>query len=73
HEQDYNNKLLQGIKANTLLADLSFSYMYKHGLWFDLSYTYRKQISKITTFFPQTTHYFGGGVRLNINRKELLM
>lgn len=72
HPQDYNNKLLQGIKANTLLADLSFSYMYKHGLWFDVSYTYRKQTSSNTTFVPQTTNYIGGGVRLNINRKELL-
>ncbi|MBK8474593.1 MAG: hypothetical protein IPL33_21795 [Sphingobacteriales bacterium] len=69
-EQDYGNKLLQGISTTTLLADISLSQMWKHNLFFDLGYTYRLQQTANTDTRHQ--HFFSAGMRLNIARKQWL-
>lgn len=72
HQQNYRNHTLQGANTRTLLADLTFSYMYKHNLWFDINYTYRQRNTPDGSLPSQMTQYVGGGMRLNLNRKELL-
>lgn len=69
--QDYNNTLLQGNKTNILLADFLLSFMWKHNLWLDFTYTYRTQTTQAN---PQNqhTHFWGLGLRLNMARKEML-
>lgn len=69
--QDFNNKLLQGNKTQILLADFLLSYMWKHNLWLDLNYNYRRQKAEIPSG-NLSNHYFGLGFRLNMARKELL-
>ncbi len=69
-EQDYGNKLLQGISTTTLLADISLSQMWKHNLFFDLGYTYRQQQTANNDTRHQ--HFFSAGMRLNIARKQWL-
>lgn len=69
--QEYNNKLLQGNKTNIVLADFLLSYMWKHNLWLDFTYTYRRQKAE-TPRATTTDHLPGLGIRLNMARKELL-
>jgi len=71
HPSDFGNELLQGTKQNIFLADFVFSYMWKHNLFFDISYTYRNQNSDLSTQ-DRTDNYIGFGMRLNMTRKELL-
>ncbi len=71
HPNDFGNSLLQGNKQNIFLADFVFSYMWKHNLFFDISYTYRNQNSELNTQ-DRTDNFIGFGMRLNMNRKELL-
>lgn len=63
HVQDYGNTLLQGNKTTITLANFSLSQMWKHNLYFDLQYTFRRQNDA-------TMHYFGGGMRFNIARRD---
>ncbi len=69
-ERQYGNFVGQGVTANTTLIGIDFSYMFRHNLFLDLHYFYRKRDSKITTV-NQFDRYFGAGVRLNIFPKKL--
>lgn len=65
------NVLLQGNQTDILMADLGLSYMWKHNVFFDLTYTYRQQTDALNVD-THTDHYMGLGMRVNIARKELL-
>ena len=65
----YGNKLLQGKQFNTFLADVRFSYMLRHNLFFDVGYMYRNKTSS-ETIFEQQTHFANVGFRLNSFRKK---
>lgn len=69
-EQSYNNFVGQGVKANTALFGLDFSYMIRHNLFIDLHYFYRKRDSAISSI-RQSDQYYGAGIRLNIFPKKL--
>ncbi len=69
--QDYDNKILQGDNTQIMLADFLLSYMWKHNLWLDFNYTYRRQKAE-TASGPNSDHFVGLGFRLNMARKELL-
>lgn len=69
HQQDYGNKLLQGIKNSTLLTDFVWSVMWKHNLWFDVNTTLRQKKNDIGQ--TSTSAYVGCGMRLNIGRREM--
>lgn len=68
---DFGNHLLQGIKTNVLVGDLTISYMWKHNLFLDLTYTGRFATSD-PTIYEGDNHYIGLGMRLNIARQEYL-
>ena len=68
----YDNKLLQGEKVTIFLADVRFSYMLRHNLFFDIGYMYRNQTSETSSLalFDQQTHFANVGFRLNSFRKK---
>lgn len=72
HPNDLNNKLLQGSKTSITTANATLSYMPRHNLFFDISYTYRLSKNKDIAPLNQKTQYFGLGMRLNLARKEFL-
>jgi hypothetical protein len=41
-EQEYDNKIGQGVGTKLLYGNLTMSYMWKHNLFFDLTGIYRK-------------------------------
>ena len=69
-EQEYGNFVGQGVQANTTLVGIDFSYMFRHNLFLDLHYFYRKRDSAVDQF-QQFDQYMGAGVRMNIFPKKL--
>ncbi|MEL7119632.1 MAG: capsule assembly Wzi family protein [Bacteroidota bacterium] len=67
--QDFNNEIGQGIGATLSIIGLDFSYQVAHNVNFDLSYFYRKKNSDLDAR-DLTSSYFGGGIRININRQR---
>lgn len=67
-EQDYGNKIGQGVATSLFYGDLCVSYMLKHNLFFDLRGIYRKLDSENDPM-DSNTSYFTGSVRLNIKKK----
>ena len=69
-ERTYGNETGQGIKGNTLLLGMDVSYQLRHNLFLELQYFYRKRDADLAEL-DQKTQFFGGGVRLNIDRQRL--
>jgi len=67
-EQEYGNKIGQGIATDLLYGDITFSYMWKHNLFFDIRMVYRKLDSQIEERNSNTT-YLSGSMRWNISKK----
>ncbi|MCB0685075.1 MAG: hypothetical protein KDC53_01080, partial [Saprospiraceae bacterium] len=66
--QDYNNEVLQGIRADISMVGFDLSYQLKHGLFIDLFYQYRNKTSAITSRDLKNT-YIGSGIRWNLGRR----
>lgn len=69
YEMEYGNEIGQGIGTNTFLVGVDLSYELFHNIYIDLHYFYRKQDSED----PRrnlTTHYIGGGFRMNIANRR---
>ncbi len=66
----YENKIGQGITAQTLLVGLDLTYQLHHNLFVDLSYFYRNKDSA-DDLLDQVDQYFQGGIRMNIARRNL--
>jgi hypothetical protein len=56
------NKIGQGVKVNTYLAEFITTWMPKHNLFFDARYTYRKASSAVE-WFNQNTNFFTFAIR----------
>lgn len=69
-EQNYENEIAQGIRANTLLFGLDISYQLAHNLFIDLHYFYRNKDSDAETL-DLKTRYISGGFRWNIGRQRM--
>ena len=69
-EQDFNNETGQGIGTKTVIAALDVSYQFRHNLFLDLHYFYRKKNSDLDAL-DHTTNYFGGGIRWNFWNRNL--
>ncbi len=67
-EQEYNNKIGQGVATDLFYGDLTASYMWKHNLFFDVRIVYRNLSSEIDEMSSNTT-YFSGSMRWNIAKK----
>ena len=68
-EQEYNNKISQGIDTDVWLANVSLSYMFGHDLFLDLEYNLRRQMSDLEDR-RYTESYIGFAVRLNIAKQR---
>lgn len=66
---EYGNSFLQGYRTEVNLLEIRGSYMPWHNIYFELSATYRKSTSERPDL-NNSAVYFGGGVRLNIARRE---
>lgn len=64
-EQEYGNKIAQGVKQSVGLVDLLVSYQAFHNLFFDFNVMYRYSKSDIERFNGSQA-YVGLGARLNI-------
>jgi hypothetical protein len=67
-EQEYDNKIGQGVGTKLLYGNLTMSYMWKHNLFFDLTGIYRKLDSDLGEMANKTS-YFSASMRWNIARK----
>ncbi|WP_245189428.1 hypothetical protein [Lunatimonas salinarum] len=63
----FGNLIGQGVANRVSQANLVASYMLKHNLFFDLSYTYRNQ-RQLDTGSTGLTGFFQGSMRLNFAR-----
>ena len=66
--QEYDNKIGQGIDTKLLYGDLTFTYMWKHNLFFDLRGIYRKLDSAMEER-SSNTNYLSVAMRWNIAKK----
>ncbi len=64
----YGNELLQGDRRDILLGEFQLSYMWRHNLFMDLNYIYRRE-DRISQPTANSSHYIGLGMRLNMARK----
>lgn len=64
-QQEFGNKIAQGIKQNVGLVDLLVSYQAFHNLFFDLNVMFRHSKCEIERY-NSTQAYVGLGARLNI-------
>lgn len=67
-EQEYDNKIGQGVATDLIYGDLNVSYMWKHNLFLDVRAVYRKLDSELDDRDRNTT-FITGSVRWNIARK----
>ncbi|MCK5467155.1 MAG: hypothetical protein KAI99_01555, partial [Cyclobacteriaceae bacterium] len=67
-EQEYDNKIGQGVATNLLYGDLTLSYMWKHNLFFDIRGVYRDLNSELDEMDRKTT-YLSASMRWNISKK----
>ncbi len=56
------NKIGQGVKVNTYLAEFVTTWMPKHNLFFDARFTYRNA-SSVVEWFNQNTNFFSFAIR----------
>jgi hypothetical protein len=68
--RDYNHEIGQGIGTDIFLAKLGFSYQWKHNLFFEIDYGFRKYNSEEDTN-DDSTHFFSTGIRFNIGNREM--
>ncbi len=68
-EQSYNNKLLQGVKKQLQVYDVTVSYELWHNLFIDLRYLHRQSKGAIP-HLNMTTDYISMGARLNITQQQ---
>ena len=68
---DYGNVIGQGVKANISLVSVDASWQFHHNMLFNLQMLARKKTSDDPSR-NQSTLYFGGGVKINIDSKPLL-
>jgi hypothetical protein len=66
--QEYDNKIGQGIATKLFYGDLTFSYMWKHNLFFDLRGIYRTLDSNMDERNSHT-NYLSVAMRWNIAKK----
>lgn len=66
--QDYNNEILQGVRADIVMIGVDISYQLKHGLFLDLFMQARNKQSELTIRDQQNT-YVGAGIRWNLGRR----
>ncbi|MEM7549004.1 MAG: hypothetical protein AAF363_04990 [Bacteroidota bacterium] len=64
-DPNFGNEIGQGIATEIMFGDLTASYMFKHNLFADLRYIYRRQESELPEF-ESTTNFFSVSVRWNI-------
>jgi len=69
-QQDYNNRIGQGLEAKIASLNLLLSYEIKYHLYLDLSYLYRKTGGAYFLYDPQPdTHFISVALRWNIARR----
>lgn len=66
--QDYDNEILQGVKADITMLGFDVSYQVKHGLFLDVFYQSRNKKSALE-IRNQKNKYMGAGVRWNLGRR----
>lgn len=66
--QDYGNEIGQGVATKLTYADLTFTYMWKHNLFFDLRGIFRNLDSEVEAM-DSKTNYFSASMRWNIGKK----
>ncbi len=67
-EQDYGNTIGQGVDTKLFNSQLTAIYQFKHNLFFDLNFVYRKLDSELDERDENTT-YISASFRWNIPRK----
>ncbi len=68
HQQDYGNKVAQGVATNLTIADFLISYEWKHNINLDLNIVMRNSDSVLKSRDRNST-YVGLGIRINTNYK----
>jgi len=69
-QQDYNNRIGQGLDAKIASLNLTLSYELKYHLYLDLSYLYRKTGGVYFSYYPQAnTSFVSLALRWNIARR----
>ena len=68
-EQDYNNKVGQGINTTTIITGVDISYQLFHNMFIDFTYFYRNKDSE-DNLLDTKTSYIGGGIRVNLARNR---
>ncbi len=66
-EQDYDNKIGQGVDTKLLYGDLILTYQLVHNMFFDLRYVYRKLSSELAEK-NSLTNWYSLSMRWNIAR-----
>jgi hypothetical protein len=65
-EQEYGNKIAQGIRSNTLLMNFTASYMLKHNFFLELNAMRRTQSTEEDiAAYNYNTNFVSAGVRWN--------
>lgn len=67
---DYGIGLINGVRTNCALLNLTLSYELRENLFFDLGGTHRRYTYEGGTLPSTSTTYVFGGVRLNIARRD---
>jgi len=70
HTHEYGNKLCQGVKVKTQLADMMVSYQLKHNIYADLRYIFRFEKSDKMNSLNLRTSYITLGLRLNFATRK---
>lgn len=65
----YGHFIGQGVSTQLLTGELLCIYMWKHNLFFDFRFGYRRTQSVLAQF-ESNTSYFTAGIRLNINDRR---
>lgn len=68
-QMEYGNHIGQGVFTRVINGELAASYEWKHRLYLDLSYLYRKAGSQDPAQ-RQTTSFFSAGMRWNLARRN---
>ncbi len=64
-EQDYGNKIGQGVTTKLLYSDLTLTYQLAHNMFFDLRYVYRK-LNSALDYYDRKTNWYSLTMRWNI-------
>ncbi|MEZ5043072.1 MAG: capsule assembly Wzi family protein [Saprospiraceae bacterium] len=66
-EQEYDNRIGQGIETQLLIAGLDISYQIRHNIFLDVQYFYRRKDSTLDQR-DNTTQFAGAGIRMNLGK-----